>query len=249
MAAGGENTAAHAPRLARRLLVAMAGLSGLQLLALHGPRTASAAGELVLCVFLHTQMNAHALENLLKDALPGVAVRVFSRAKDFEGGLHQNPDGVLSLLPVLQANGFKADVQGLRAGSASERYVLLSASSVTAAAVRSVGAVDFLGRSRMPAFVAKLLNGNAPRVTPVTKLVDLLPLLQFGTVDAVILPERNVPRLKSGTRLKLQVAELPNPQVGLPALSILTPAGRRLRDSLLKAGDAVRAEIGVETWR
>jgi hypothetical protein len=247
MAARGGNTARR-PNLGRRLLVALAGLSGLELVLLQGPRTASAS-ELVLCVFLHTQMNAHSLENLMKSALPGVVVRVFSRAKDFESGLRQNPDAVLSLLPVLQANGHKADVQGLRAGSPTERYVLLSASSVTANSVRAVGAVDLLGRSRMPAFVAKLLNGNAPRVTPVTKLVDLLPLLQFGSVDAVILPERNVPRLKSGTRLKLQVAELPNPLVGLPALAILTPGGRSLRDALLKAGDAVRTEIGVDTWR
>jgi hypothetical protein len=204
---------------------------------------------LTLYVFLHTQASAQALEKMLEDALPGVSVRVFSRAKDFESSLRQHPDAVLSLLPVLHAQGYTVHLQGQRGGSATEPYVLLSAAKLSPANVKSIGAVDLLGRSRMPAFITKLLGGPTPDVTPVTKVADLLPLLQFNKVEAVILPERSVGWLRSRTRVPLQVTALPNGQVGLPAISSLSPGGQRLRELVSKLGGAVRGEIGVDAWR
>ena len=208
-----------------------------------------ADGALTLYVFLHTQTNAQVLEDMMEQGLPGVSVRVFSRAKDFESSVRQRPDAVLSLPPVLQAQNYPVHIQGQRGGSASEPYVLVSSTKISPAQVRTVGAVDLLGRSRMPAFIGKLLGGNSPNVTPVTKIADLLPLLQFDKVDAVILPERSVAWLKSRTRVELHVTSLPSGQVGLPAISFLSPAGNRLKELIPKLGPAVRAEIGVDTWR
>lgn len=209
----------------------------------------NADSALTFYVFLHTQTNAQALERMFEEALPGVSVRVFSRAKDFESSVRQRPDAVLSLLPVLQAQGYTVHLQGQRSGSATEAYVLLSAAKVVPSQVRSIGAVDLLGRSRMPGFIGKLLGGNTPEVTPVTKIADLLPLLQFNKVDAVVLPERSVGWLRSRTRVELQVTQLPSGQVGLPAISFLSPAGQRLRELVPRFGTAVRTEIGVDAWR
>ncbi|HEX6276182.1 MAG TPA: hypothetical protein VFZ53_24240 [Polyangiaceae bacterium] len=236
-------------RLGRRAFVSTATLFSFAFLVGGGTRSVSADAAVTFYVFLHAQTGAQALQKMFEDALPGVSVRVFSRAKDFENSVRQRPDAVLALLPVLQAQSYTIHLQGQRGGSPTERYVLLSQKPVSASSVRTIGAVDLLGRSRMPAFVSKLLGGNSPELTPVTKVADLLPLLQFDKVDAVVLPERSVGWLKSRTRVPLQVSDLPSGQVGLPAMSFLSPAGQRLRELVPKWSPAIRAEIGVDSWR
>jgi hypothetical protein len=235
--------------LLRRSFLATAALVPLGLLAARALPRASAADALTLYVFVHTQTNAQALEKALEAALPGVAVSAFSRVRDFEAQIRQRPDAVLSLPAALHAQGCTVHLQGMRGGATTESYVLLATAPVTPAGVRSVGAVDLLGRAQMPGFVGNLLGGNTPAVTLVTKLVDLLPLLQLNKVDAVILPQRSVAWLRARTRVDLKITDLPGAQVGLPAVSFLTPEGHRLRELIVKAAAGLLTEIGVETWR
>jgi hypothetical protein len=79
---------------------------------------------------------------------------------------------------------------------------------------------------------------------------DLLPLLQFAAVDAVLVPAAAVKSISERSRLPMRVRELPEARVGLPALGVLTD---RHRDGVVKQilgldGETNRT-IGVESWR
>jgi hypothetical protein len=213
------------------------------------PRTLHAA-QLSLYMFVHTLLEPRALGQHFETIMPGVSVWVLSRAADFAQIRDRHPDAVVALSPVLTAHGFTPiSLQGHRAGRASEPYVLLSTGPVQPDRLRSVGAVDILGRRKMPEFVASLLGGNEPTVTPVVKLVDLLALLQLGKVEAIVLPAREAGALTSRTRLPLTETRLNGPGVGLPAFCAVTQAGRQIERMLTSVPLKTLQEIGVDSWR
>jgi hypothetical protein len=217
--------------------------------ALGGLPPSLATTQSSLYVFLHSLLEPRALGRLFEGALPGVAVWVLTRSRDFSRVRERNPDAVVALAPVLVANGFTSVLQGSRGGKTSEPYVLLSTRSMTPSSVKSVGAVDILGRKEMPEFVASLLGGNQPSVTPVTKLTDLLALLQLEKVDAVLLPARHASPLISRTRLSLTVTGLEGTGVGLPAFWAGSAAGQGMKAVFADLPSSILQEIGVDSWR
>jgi hypothetical protein len=243
-----ERGSGGAPRIGRRGFIGVA-LVGVAVTGAMRIPQASAAGSGTLHLFLHSHRTARSLEELLEAALSGVTVRAFSRAKDFVSGLSSHPDAVLAASPVLEALGYSPTVHGLRGGEDHEPYVLLSTRAVTPTSVQTVGAVDLLGRERMPEFIAGLLGGHRPNVVPVTKLLDLLPLLQFDKVDSVIVPARSVSLLTERTRMSLNSTHLPKGEVGLPALSPLTAVGHEIGAKVRRLSLATSLEIGVDSWR
>src|SRR4249920_1962031 len=96
-----------------------------------------AAGELVahnaqartskLLVFLHVALKQRAFESELQSALPGLEVRAVGRLGDFERGLEEGQDAVLSLPSLLATHGWVGRLQGVRAGSPDEKYSLVGA--------------------------------------------------------------------------------------------------------------------------
>lgn len=201
-----------------------------------------------LLVFVPAEIPSLYLQNLLHGAIAGAEITVFGRFRDFETGLGSKPDAVLALQPVLQAKGLPSTVIGTNQGSSSEPYVLIaSGKQVTPDKVTSVGAVDLVGRQGMKDLVARLL-GTTARVERVTKLEDLLPLLQFGSVEAVLLPERLVESFRSRSKLDLRASRVPG-RVGLPALAILSSAGAPLADSVKALSPSISQQMGVQTWQ
>ena len=61
-----------------------------------------------------------------------------------------------------------------------------------------IGVVDILGRKKMPNFVSEIVNTKT-KVKRVAKPEDLLSLLQFKMVDAILLPKAGYDQLKSKT--------------------------------------------------
>jgi len=232
----------------RRALLVGSALAGAGVALASGSRAAEAA-QLSLYVFLHSLLEARALSRLFEAALPGVTVWVLTRSRDFSSVRARSPDAVIALRPVLVANGFTPALQGYKGGQPSESYVLLSTRAVTASSVTSVGAVDILGRREMTEFVSSLLGGNTPQVAPVTKLADLLALLQLGQVEAVLLPARSASALTTRTRLSLTVTSLEGKGVGLPAFSASSAAGQRLKSAFADLPTSLLQEIGVDSWR
>src|SRR5262245_53721100 len=92
-------------------------------LALSEARAASAQ----VYVFAISNMRPHVLQKMLESGMPGVAVSVFGRVGDFARAMDEAPpDAAVAMTPVLEALGHKADMQGMKAGSAFEEYLVLS---------------------------------------------------------------------------------------------------------------------------
>ncbi|HMA96520.1 MAG TPA: hypothetical protein VKP30_27735, partial [Polyangiaceae bacterium] len=194
-------------------------------------KTAHAAAPKLL-VFLHVAVKQRALQSALQGGLPGTEVTAVGRVGDFERALKAGTDAVLASLPVLSSFRLRVQLQGSRAGASDEKYALIGVSAEpNPAKVASVGALDLLGRDGTNTFVYGLL-GAAPRVERVSKVEDLLPLLQMQRVDAILLPSRLFAEVRSASKLLLVSTEL-RKTVGLPAVATVTPSG-----------DAVAASVG-----
>lgn len=216
---------------------------GLSLLA---SRT-SQAGAPKLLVFLHVSLKQRAFQGLLQNALPGIDVTAVGRISDFDRALSDAPDAVLTLPMVLSAKNMHVQLQGQRAGSGEEKYALVAADSAPdPARVKAVGALDVLGRDGTNLFVTRMLGVQA-KVERVTKVEDLLPLLQMQRVDAILIPQRLLLDVKSASRINLVPRELPT-QVGLPAVASLGSAGPSITAGIARLPLALSQTMGVDAW-
>src|SRR4051812_37461259 len=202
---------------------------GLSLLA---SRTSQAQSPKLL-VYLHVSLKQRAFQGLLQSALPGVDVTAVGRISDFDRAMSDAPDAVLTLPLVLSAKNLPVQLQGQHAGSGEEKYALVAADAAPdPARVKTVGALDVLGREGTNQFVARML-GSSPKVERVTKVEDLLPLLQMQRVDAILIPQRLLSDVKSASRINLVPRELAK-QIGLPAVASLGSAGASISAGIAK---------------
>lgn len=216
---------------------------GLSLLA---SRTAQAQAPKLL-VFLHVSLKQRAFQSLLQSALSGVDVTAVGRVADFERALSESPDAVLTLPMVLSARRWVTQVQGQRNGSSEEKYALVGADATPdPARTKSVGALDLLGREGTGAFVNKMLGVSA-KVERVTKVEDLLPLLQLQRVDAILIPQRLFADVKSASRINLVARELPS-AVGLPAMAGLGPGASSIGAGIARFPLGLSQTMGVDSW-
>jgi hypothetical protein len=221
--------------------------------ALFSARELGAEDRPRLVVYLHTTIRARALENALQHELPAVDVLVVSRHRDFARELSQRPDAALALQPVLRDQGWSSELAGTRNGEDTEPYVLLSIGTGVDAARSAhlvLGAVDLMGRERTGAFVAGLLDSAViPTIKYVIKTEDLLPLLQFRSVDAVVLSDYEANRIKRISKLDLRITPL-SKRVGLAAVVFTTPRGRTvIKPGIVALTPDTLSKLGVEAWR
>ncbi len=210
-------------------------------------RKAHAASPRLLA-FLHTAVKQRALQDALAAALPGVSVTTVGRVADFERKLAEGTDAVLTLPVVLESKGLSVGLRGHRGGMPHEKYVLVGADQVPRPSqVASVGALDILGRSGTTTFVSNLLGAH-PKVVRVTKVEDLLPLLQMRRADGIVLPARLQSTLSSASRLKLAEYELSG-GVGLPAVTAMTGAGNAIVAAMRSLPLSTSSLVGVDSWR
>jgi hypothetical protein len=208
----------------------------------------SSAAQPKLLVFLHVALKQLAFQSELQGALPGVTVTAVGRVPDFDRGLKEGQDAVLTLPVVMAAKGLTPSMQGLRKGSTQETYALAAVDvAPDPQKISSLGVIDLLGREGMNTFVMDLI-GVQRKVERVTKLDDLLPLLQMQRVDAVLLPARWVNELKSSSRLNLVWRELPK-GVALPAIATPGSRGSGIAQSLRHLPSNLSATLGVTEWR
>jgi hypothetical protein len=206
------------------------------------------AGSPKLLVFVQTVIKQRALQLLLQDALPGLEVTAVGRVADFERGLEEGQDAVLTLPAVMQTHGIAPQVRGRKAGAVDEPYSLVAVDATPSiASLKTVGAIEMLDRAGTNALVRDVV-GKQVKVERVAKVEDLLPLLQLSRADAVLLPSRMIADIKKTSSLNLASLELPK-QLGLPALAAIGGAGKL---AVLQAGklSGRPAELlGVDSWQ
>jgi hypothetical protein len=236
---GGHAASAFAPTCAHfapaRLLENPAGVA------------AASGVRLKLLVYLHVAVKQRAFQGLLRAALPGVESAAVGRIGDFERALAEGQDAVLTLPVVLEARGMKPGLRGTRQGAPDERYALVGDGAAPPSSVGSIGAIDLLGRDGTLSFVRRIAETPA-RVERVTKVEDLLPLLQMRRVEAVLSPLRTVADLQSNSRLPLVARELAT-RVGLPAASAVGSEGRAVLARLTGLPADISKMLGIDGWR
>src|SRR5205814_9606939 len=94
-------------------------------------------------------------------------------------------------------------LQGTQENNERAAYVLLSAGASLDGSLsgRTIGVVDLLGRTNTQDFVKRLLKTPDLKFNLVTKMEDLLSLLQLFGAEGVLVPAGAVERLKGGSRL------------------------------------------------
>lgn len=198
-------------------------------------------------VYLHVSLKQRAFQGLLQSALPGVDVTAVGRISDFDRALADAPDAVLTLPMVLSAKNMHVQLQGQRAGADEEKYALVAADAAPdPARVKVVGALDVLGRDGTTLFVNRML-GVSTKVERVTKVEDLLPLLQMQRVEAILIPQRLLPDVKSASRINLVPRELPI-KIGLPAVASLGAGGASISAGIAKLPLGLSQTMGVDAW-
>lgn len=219
---------------------------GLGALGLLSARVAEARAAKLL-VFVQTSIKQRALQQLMQDALPNLSVTTVGRVADFGRALEEGQDAVLTLPIVMRARGITPQVLGRRAGASDEPYGLVGANGPPAVgSLKTVGCIDMLDRAGTNALVRDLL-GREVKVERVTKVEDLLPLLQLSRADAVLLPTRLFADIKATSSLNLELRELPA-RLGLPAIAGVGPAASdAVRDAAKLAGKAAKL-LGVDSW-
>jgi hypothetical protein len=201
-----------------------------------------------LLVFLHVAAKQRAFQTELQAALPGITVTAVGRTGDFDRALGEGQDAVLTLPVVLAAHGIAPVLRGIRQGAAEERYVLAGTETPPdPLKVATVGALDLLGRDGMATFVQGLLGGR-PKIERVTKVEDLLPLLQMERVNAILLPSRLVAEVRMASRLNLSSREL-TATVGLPTVAKLGASGAQVLAAIKRLPSGITGAFGVEEWR
>lgn len=215
------------------------------------PQTSSAATEPSIFVFLPTDLRARAFEKLLSSSMPGVDIKVFGRLKDFQNNIKKAPpDAALTLRALLnEQKGVSSILQGADRGKVQESYALVSVDSeVNVASASVIGVVDILGRKKMPKFVSQIVNAKT-KIKRVAKPEDLLSLLQFKMVDAILIPKASVASLRAKTELNLIVKDAPN-SVYLPALGFFAATHQAKLASAVKGlGGEISKLIRVNSWR
>lgn len=217
-----------------------------------GGRAHAQARKPVVYVFLQLDVKAVAVERALQEHVPDLAITVFGRFPDFQDVLiSAPPDAVLGITPVLDYQGDRVTLQGMRGGLNVEAYVLAAAGKPLAGSLagKTIGVVDLMGREGTQAFLNHLLHTYDIKVKRVSKIEDLLPLLEFSAADGVVLSSAAARGLTARTRLSIKTTELPDGLVGLPAIAVLN---RAVAGVVIKSFQALDAEtnrmLGVDSW-
>ncbi|HEX2733725.1 MAG TPA: hypothetical protein VHM70_19075 [Polyangiaceae bacterium] len=201
-----------------------------------------------LLVYLHVAMKQRAFQGELERLFPNIEITAVGRLPDFDRAISGGQDAVLSLQMVLDAKGLATKLRGYRAGAADEAYSLASVDvEPNPAVVGTVGALDILGREGTTEFVHRLLPSQ-PKVERVTKVEDMLPLLQMRRVDGIVLPGRLIAELQTASRMNLLRKDLAV-RVALPAVASLTGAGASVVSAIKSVPRATQMVLGVDEWR
>lgn len=201
-------------------------------------------------VFYPSMAKPNVVQAALQAKLSGHEVTVFGRLADFTSMVGQTPPDVI-LAPKALADKFptfKPFLKGARKTLNQEPAILISAKPVDPGAMASVnlGVVGILDRAAMNGFVQSVV-GATPKLKLVTKVEDLLPLLTFGSADAILVGEGQVEEIKGRSQAALQTTPVENGNIGLVVAAAKGDAAKT-EAGLKGLGAAEKKLLGVDSW-
>lgn len=217
-----------------------------------------AAGNDRLYVFFPSRVPAASLQKKLLKGWPGIRIMVFGRFRDFKDRVEKDrPGGILTKPPVMETiGGYTVKLRGSRGGDTEESYILLSAGrppDMNLLAGRDIGVFDILGRKGMKQFVGKYIN-PLPRLRRVSKMEDMLRLLTFNMIVAILIPENDLSYYQNISELDFTVTPLPGMKSGILALALKeqeenTPENMRIVSTLRSSEKQYLELLEVEEWK
>jgi len=213
-------------------------------LALAGPSLAEK-----IYVFCPSMAKPNAVQAALQAKCSGSEVTVFGRLADFTAMIAATPpDVILAPKPLAeQFAAYKPFLKGTHKGATGEDAVLVSTKPIDASALAglNVGVVGILERGPMNGLVQSAL-GATPKLKVVTKVEDLLPLLTFGSADAILVGESQVEEVKGRSQAALQTT------TGSGKMPLIVAAAKgeagKAEASLKGLGVAEKKMLGVDGW-
>jgi hypothetical protein len=205
-----------------------------------------------LYVFYPSVLRTQIVQKKLSQALPGIEVRVFGRYRDFiTKTKSDSPDAILSKEPVIQhLGGYSIKQKGIRNNETDESYVLLSVNKridqIKMTNI-SIGVFDLLGRRGMKKFIDNYYSSK-PRLKRVSKMEDLLQLLTFNMVDAILIPEMYVAYFKEISKLHFIVIPVPKMRVGIIALATKSKGNSRILSNFIYMRDNINTLLDIDNW-
>lgn len=201
-------------------------------------------------VFYPSMAKPNVVQAALQGKMAGNEVTVFGRLADFTAMVGQTPPDVILAPKALadQFAGFKVFLKGAHKGAPSEDAVLISTKPVNTGAMAAVnlGVVGVLDRAAMNGYVQGIV-GALPKLKMVTKLEDLLPLLTFGSADAILVGESQVEEIKGRSQASLQTTPVDGGKIGLVVAATKGDAAK-VEAALKGLGAAEKKMLGVDTW-
>lgn len=210
------------------------------------PERASGRGLLVVW----SRGATDAVAQALRADLGGIDVQVVGSSSGLPARLaEERPAAVMAAPPVLRSAGLEADLMAEGLEPRSPLYAVhFEDAGAKDLASASIGVVDGLGRRRTPVYMARLFDGRVPRFRRVPKVEDLLPLLQFGMVDVVLVRSPELEILKDRTQRTLRALPVREASQRL-AVAVLDPArGSAVRAALLDLPEETRTALGIASW-
>jgi len=227
-------------RMRGRLLVVFLALSGL-------------ADAAKIYVFYPSMARPNVVQASLGAKAGANEITVFGRLADFTAMMTATPPDVILVPKALadQYKTFKVFLKGSRGGSSTGDAVLLSTGAAVdpkAAGGMNLGIVGILDRPAMSGYASGLVGG-APKLKIVTKVEDLLPLLQFKSADAVLVGEDQVEDIKGKSAAQIVATTVPGAKWNFIVAAASGDDGAKAVEPVLKAfGSAEKKLLGVDGW-
>jgi hypothetical protein len=203
-------------------------------------------------IFKPSKEKASVVQETIQKQCNGVTVTVFGRVNDFMEQIElKKPAAIISLLPVVDSyKPYNVMSKGLLGGQTHDQYVWVSLGKpvdLAAIATLKIGVIDILGRKGMDAYMAQLL-GTDVTLKRVTKTEDLIPLLTFNAVDAILVSSGTFDELKQTSQLDFVVTKT-ELKVGLSTVATIEASEQsKIKSCISSFSKEINDMLGVEKW-
>lgn len=210
------------------------------------------AYALDLYIFKPTKEKATVVQEMIQKHCSDINITVFGRVKDFIDQVESaKPSAIISLLPVVnQYNNYTILSKGALNDVTQEPYVFISIDKpIDPKNIESMnlGVIDILGRKGMTSYIAELF-GKKINIQRVTKTEDLVPLLTFNAVDALLISKSVFEEIKKTSELNF-VETATELKIGLSTVATMNPEDQsKIKACVAKLPKETNAVLGVEKW-
>lgn len=209
-----------------------------------------------LYVFYPSVLDHHSIQDSMTNVLKGITITVFGRYDDFIEKINTAPPNGIITKKVLiqkQLSDYNIRLNGEKGGKDEVRYLLLSTGKpLDIESVNSktlIGVTDILGRKDMKSFSMQFFPA-VPKLRKVPKVVDLLSMLSFGAVSAIMIQDVFLDYFKSTSQLTFHTTSLPVVKNGIVVFAENKKKKAEKTYSKLKANNTVICGLlYIDQWK